>query len=396
MGSRIRSRGLAKLCVAPIFLSFLAQIVLCARTSAGAQEISRQVADGEKPPVVAETPVKGTSEVKEGEKADKPDTDGKAEAVVKEEEKEVKLQFQRDIEMTKIRKHFLNKRTAEMEKALRMYASRYPVETDSEYHFYTGFVNETRGEYRKAVESYLLAVEISPDYARARNSLANLYCRLSKHQFALAHYRRALEINPYNPFIQYNIGNLYFETGDIESAIPHLISAVKYKNNFGSAYHKLGVVYYHKKQYQQCIENFKKARAFKAESPISHYYTGLAYYNLEKGSLAIASLKQALRVKPDFFEAALELGNLYFSYGEYASAVEYYKKADALNPEYRELKMKLVESYRELRDYKEAITIVKQLMEKEPENEQLKKYLRNLQEKRLLENLVEPYDYYTY
>jgi antitoxin component HigA of HigAB toxin-antitoxin module len=55
-----------------------------------------------------------------------------------------------------------------------------------------------------------------------------------------------------------------------------------------------------------------------------------------------------------------------------------------------------VESYRELRDYKEAITIVKQLMEKEPENEQLKKYLRNLQEKRLLENLVEPYDYYTY
>ena len=42
------------------------------------------------------------------------------------------------------------------------------------------------------------------------------------------------------------------------------------------------------------------------------------------------------------------------------------------------------------------MAVVKQLIEREPENEQLKKYLRNLQEKRLMENLVEPYEYYPY
>jgi tetratricopeptide (TPR) repeat protein len=312
------------------------------------------------------------------------------------QEKALALRYQRNTEMSKIRRLFLANRTGEMEKAVRAYGAKYPVERDREYYFYLGVALENGGEFRKAVESYRTAIDIAPDYARARNSLGNLYCRLNKYHFALGHFRKALEINPYNPFLQYNLGSLYFETGDLANAASCLEKAIRYKANFGSAYHKLGVLQFKRKQYAAAIEYLSKAMEFKTESHLTHYYIGLSNFNLEKGSLSIASLKRALQMKPDFFEAALELGNVYRSFGEFASALEYYRRAEALNPEYRDLKLCMVECYRELKKHKEGIAVIRQLLEKDPENEQLKKYLKNLQERRLNENLAEPHEYYSY
>ncbi|HDP80198.1 MAG TPA: tetratricopeptide repeat protein, partial [Spirochaetes bacterium] len=311
-------------------------------------------------------------------------------------EKAVNERYRMDAEMNRIRRHFLDGRLKDLESALMSYAQKYDVAADREYHFYMGFSQESRGDYRKAVESYLRAIEINPGYARARNSLGNLYCRLRKYHFALPHYKKALEINGYNPFIHYNIGSLYFETGDLDNALPHLLKAVEYKRNYGNAYHKLGVLMFMKKQYLQAIGYFNHAVSFNTEFHSTHYYVGLSYYFLEKGSLAITSLKKALRMKPDFFEAALELGKVHHSYGEFTYALEYYKKANAINPDYHDLKLRMVECYRELKRYQEAIALVRALAAREPENELLQRYLKNLQERRLMENLDNPYDLYSY
>ncbi|MDI9425034.1 MAG: tetratricopeptide repeat protein [Spirochaetota bacterium] len=309
---------------------------------------------------------------------------------------ELMLEFQRDIDMARVRRAHLLGRTAEMDRLLRDIAGKYRIDGDREYHYYMGLVLNEAGEYRRAVESFLKAIEIAPDYARARNSLGALYCRLNKYHFALAHFRKALEVNPYNPFLQYNIGSLYFEIGDTANARVHLENAIKYKANFGRAYHRLGVLAYQTQQYERAIEYMAKAVEFRAESHTTHYYTGMSYFNLEKGSMALASLKKALKIKPDFFEAALDLARIHHSYGEFEGALEFYRKADALNPDYPEIKLSIVECLRELKRYREGLALVRQMLERDPENERLRRLLKNLQDQRLIENLAEPFDYFTY
>ena len=311
-------------------------------------------------------------------------------------ERRLMLEYQRDVDMARIRRLHLLGRTAETDKLLRDFSGKYPTDKDREYHYYTGLVLSAAGEYRRAVESFLKAIEIAPDYARARNSLGALYCKLNKYHFALVHFRKALEINPYNPFLQYNLGSLYFEIGDPANARVHLENAVKYKANFGNAYHRLGVLAFQTLQYERTIEYMAKANEFRTESHTTHYYTGISYFSLEKRSMALASLRKALQMKPDFFEAALDLARIHHSYGEFANALEFYRKADALNPDYPEIKLAIVECLRELKRYREGVALVRQLLERDPQNERLRRYLKNLQDQRLIENLAEPYDYYTY
>ncbi len=56
----------------------------------------------------------------------------------------------------------------------------------------------------------------------------------------------------------------------------------------------------------------------------------------------------------------------------------------------------MIECLRDLKRYREGIALVRQMLERDPQNEQLRRQLKNLQEQRLIENLAEPCDYYTY
>jgi len=189
-----------------------------------------------------ETAVKPEKETEKKEAEPPTETESERKKAALAEEKKLRLEYQRNEEMSRIRRLFLSGRIQDMARSLKAYGQAYKTDSDKEYYFYNGAVLESAGEYRNAVESYLRAIEIAPDFARARNSLGGLYCRLHKHRFALSHFQKALEVNPYNPFIQYNMGCLYFDTGDLKNAQPYLERAVRYKANFGSAYHKLGVI----------------------------------------------------------------------------------------------------------------------------------------------------------
>jgi hypothetical protein len=53
-------------------------------------------------------------------------------------DRQLLLDYQRDVDMAKIRRAHLLDRNAEMEKLLRDFAGKYPVDRDREYHYYVG------------------------------------------------------------------------------------------------------------------------------------------------------------------------------------------------------------------------------------------------------------------
>lgn len=318
------------------------------------------------------------------------------ELVLSDQGKQQNLMLERNNNYFSVKRLLAKNRVDEAEETLLGFFKEYPNKKDRFYYYFRGVIYEKRGGYIKAIQNYLKAIEINPEYSKARNRLATLYFRLKKYTKAENHFHKAIYANPYNPFIQYNLGNFYFYIGDYTNSIKYLKNAIKYKANFGSAYQKLGIMMYHKKEYLEANKYLYKAIKFKKGSYITYYYIGLSYYNLENDGLAISNLERAIKMKSDFYEAIIQVGKIYQIYGEYLKAIASYQRAEAIDDEDNELKMWIAECYSELRNYDKATEIVKDLLKDDPGNEGLKEFLRSIKEKKIKRYLNIKDDYYIY
>lgn len=90
-----------------------------------------------------------------------------------------------------------------------------------------GYVYYRRGDYHKAEQNYLEALEMKPDYPRAL----------------------------------YGLGRVYLETGDIRKAIRQLERAVDNAPEAAPFYMELGRAYTRNHQYNKAVQTYKKAAA---------------------------------------------------------------------------------------------------------------------------------------
>ncbi|HPI22270.1 MAG TPA: tetratricopeptide repeat protein, partial [Spirochaetota bacterium] len=215
----------------------------------------------------------------------KPDRERRTPALSRDAHEDVVISLDddaRDVQVekaelyTRLRSLFLANNIGQIERELKAAEKKYPLRDDRDYHYYWGVVQERAGKLDDAVKSYARAIELSPNYSRARNALGKLYCRLKRYPEARVQYLLALEANPYNPFINYNLGSLYFEFNHLDVALKYLNNAAEYKKNFGSAYHKIGIIMYRKGQYQNAVINLSMAITFNKASHITFYYLGNA------------------------------------------------------------------------------------------------------------------------
>lgn len=78
------------------------------------------------------------------------------------------------------------------------------------------------GQYRKAEEDLMKALEQMPYSVNAQTELGILYGRMGKHNKAVGALQRALELYPAHLEARYNLGVAYFELGNYEAALVHL------------------------------------------------------------------------------------------------------------------------------------------------------------------------------
>ncbi len=335
----------------------------------------------------------------------KPDRERRTPALSRDAHEDVVISLDddaRDVQVekaelyTRLRSLFLANNIGQIERELKAAEKKYPLRDDRDYHYYWGVVQERAGKLDDAVKSYARAIELSPNYSRARNALGKLYCRLKRYPEARVQYLLALEANPYNPFINYNLGSLYFEFNHLDVALKYLNNAAEYKKNFGSAYHKIGIIMYRKGQYQNAVINLSMAITFNKASHITFYYLGMSQFALGKHAEAVTSLTKSLGMKSDFFESAYELGKVNQLMGRYADALGYYRRAQRLRPDVSDINILIVDCLAELKRYSEAIKILREIVDKNPKNKLLAEKLKHLQERESIGNLTEPEDYYVY
>ena len=92
---------------------------------------------------------------------------------------------------------------------------------DAEIHFDLGRVQAQQRQYAAAVRSFRTAVQLDPNYLRARHNLGAALASLRRYDEAEAVYRQALTQAPNDRGLHLNLATLYRATGRYEQAAEH-------------------------------------------------------------------------------------------------------------------------------------------------------------------------------
>ncbi len=105
------------------------------------------------------------------------------------------------------------------------------------------YIQWSEGLSDKALESLELALEASPDYARAYYTLGYYRYLQGDQEAALGHYRRALELAPYDYLVHDYIAGLLSSLGRLDEAERFSRQAVKLNPDYALGYDHLGIIY---------------------------------------------------------------------------------------------------------------------------------------------------------
>jgi len=139
--------------------------------------------------------------------------------------------------------------------------------TDNNYvvHNNLGFALKKDGKVTEAVENYLAALRINPDFEMAHLNIGVILADRGDNEGAIKHYKEALRINPDYITAYINLGNARLRQGRIADAINQYSEALRLDPDSEQAYNGLGAVMIRTGSIEKAIVFFQKALKLKPD-----------------------------------------------------------------------------------------------------------------------------------
>jgi adenylate cyclase len=198
------------------------------------------------------------------------------------------------------------------------------------------FYQYTRGGHRAAIEMYLKALELDPNYALAYAGLAVCYAYfivrgwdenaiwLSKAEEAAL---KALGIDQRLPEAHFALGYVYEMKEEWDKEEGAMRRVLLLDPNHAHAHDSLGDVYYHRDQLEEAISEYQTALRLDPFHPRAPIQLAATYEKAGQYRLAIAQLQRTSELLPDFDWSWIYLGDLHHSRGNYEQALQAYQRA---------------------------------------------------------------------
>jgi tetratricopeptide (TPR) repeat protein len=196
-----------------------------------------------------------------------------------------------------------------------------------------GNVFNNQGRTQKAVENYLQALRIKPDYVEAHNNLGVAMEKQGRIKEAVEHYLEALRIKPDYASAHYNLGNALDKQGRTQEAIEHYLHVLRI-NPDSAAHNSLGNALDKQGRMEEAIGHYRHALRINPDYVEAHNNLGNALDNQGRTKEAISHYLEALRIKPDYVDAHYNLGVALFHKGNIEGAIACFRKAVRINPDY--------------------------------------------------------------
>ena len=196
------------------------------------------------------------------------------------------------------------------------------------------------------------ALQIDPQLASARVTLARLDVIGGKNDLALLEFNKALEIDPRNAEALYGTGEIYESLGRAADAEATYQRAIALRPDYWGGYNYLAAFYDGQNRPQEAIATFRRVTQMTPDSPIAYSNLGAAYMVLRDSASqaeAQAAFEKSLQLAPTY-QAYSNLGYLYLIAGRYAEAAEKLRKAVELNDQDWRVLANLIEAYNWLKD----------------------------------------------
>jgi tetratricopeptide (TPR) repeat protein len=198
---------------------------------------------------------------------------------------------------------------------------------DAKAHNSLGVAMAATGRTAEAAAHYRKAMELEPDYADSYSNLGILYAQAGDLDHAIPLLQKALELSPWDAKAYSNLGNALASAGKIEESISYSRKAVQISPDDPEANANLGVGLARSGKLDEAIERFQKALAGAPDSAAIHANLGGAL--IEKGRLeeAVPHFEQALKSEPDSLPLNSAMGRLLAATGHFFEAIPYLEKA---------------------------------------------------------------------
>ena len=200
-------------------------------------------------------------------------------------------------------------------------------------HYNLGIVLSEQGEADQAIDHYVQAVALRPDYAEAHYNLGRLLVEQGQLDNAIAHYERAAAINPADAEAQNNLGVTLFGIGRADDAIAHYYKALEIRPDYAEASCNLANALIAKGDFEGAIARYKACLAAIPDQEEAQYNLASALLRKGRADEAIVEYQKVLQMHPESADAHANLGSAFLTKARIRDAMAEYTEALQISPE---------------------------------------------------------------
>jgi tetratricopeptide (TPR) repeat protein len=200
--------------------------------------------------------------------------------------------------------------------------------------FALGRIYTAKGEYGKARELLLKALEKRPNHPDILRGLLQIEEKMGQTQESLARIDKAVKEKPDDPQLQQLAAVVALSRGRVDEATKALERAIEVAPDDMTSYQQLADLYARTGRTSQTIEVYEKALQRKPDQPRIHHFLGVLYEYGGKPDVAVTHYEEAIKLSPDLAESKNNLAYLYAESGKNLDrALDLAQDAKALMPD---------------------------------------------------------------
>ncbi len=167
------------------------------------------------------------------------------------------------------------------------------------------------GDIKKAIDEFLLALELDKDNVNVHNSLGVCFGIKEDMDKALNEFQITAHLDPKEIMPVYNAGYIHFLRKEYATSLAYFLKAEQIDNTVFELAVQTGRIYLELNQDKTAKKYLESAIALNQKSAAAYRLLGDAYTRLDQISDAITAYKTSLKINPEDANALSALGYLY-------------------------------------------------------------------------------------
>ena len=255
-------------------------------------------------------------------------------------------------------------RHAEADALYRQALAADPEEPTALYLF--GLLNFEAGQIEAALERLGRVVELRPDHAQARFTLANVQHWRGRHAEAIAGYEAVIELRPDHLAARISLAKALQDEGELDAAAAACRAALDIDPGSAAAHEALGGVLSGLGRAGAAIEAYRAAVGIQPDLAPAQIGLALALLREDRAQEALAAADAALATDPALADGWFARGSALTALRRLDDAVEALKQAVALDPGHALAHLSLGNVHGELQHGEEAIQHLREAISLDP------------------------------